>query len=122
MDHRGGVVVDAFLLLLVDGHDERDVVFACEVLHQADGGAVGHRLGEIVPAGFLLGAEIRPVENLLKTDDLRARGRGLSDIADVLVDHGFFHLLEGQSDGSDVGGLNQRAADDSGHSRVLFIS
>jgi hypothetical protein len=68
-DHGGGVVVDAFLLDLVDRDDQRDVVLARQVLHEADGGAVRDGLGEIVPAGGLLGAEIRAVEDLLQAHD-----------------------------------------------------
>ncbi len=115
VDHRGGVVVDAFLLELVDRDDEGDVMLARQVLHQPDGGAVGDRLGEIVPAGGLLGAEVRAVEDLLQADDLRAGFRGLPDVIDVLVDHGLLGGFERSVRRRDVGGLNQRAADISGH-------
>ena len=88
VDHGGGVVVDAFLLDFVDGNDEGDVVLPGQVLHQPDGGAVGDGLGEVVPLGGLLGAEVGPVEDLLQADDLGAGFGGLLDVGDVLVDHG----------------------------------
>ena len=119
MDDGGGVVVDAFLLDLVDGHDQGDVVLPRQVLHQADGGAVGDRLGEIVPLGGLLGAEVRTVEDLLQADDLRAGFGGLLDVGHVLVDHGLLGGFERGVGRRGVGGLNQRTANDARHETPL---
>ena len=70
------------------------MVLAREILHEADGGAVGIGFGEVVPAGLLLGAEVGAVEDLLEADDLRAGFGGLPDIADMLVDHALLDLGE----------------------------
>src|SRR5664280_336070 len=119
VDDGGGVVVDACLLDFVDGHDEGNVILLRQILHEADGGSVGDGLGEIVPAGGLLGAEVGPVEDLLEADDLRAGPGGLLDISDVLIDHG---LLGGGKRGvrrGGVSGLNQRTANDARHENSL---
>src|SRR5580658_9208358 len=47
LDHRGGVVVDAFLLHLIYRYDQRDMVLARQVLHETDGGPAGNGLGKI---------------------------------------------------------------------------
>src|ERR1039458_236603 len=62
VDDGGGVVIDAFLFHFVNGNDQGDVELARQILHEPDGGAIGNRLGEIVPAGSLFGAEIRSEE------------------------------------------------------------
>ena len=79
MNDGGGVVEDAFLLDFVDGHDHGDAQFAGECLHEADGGAVGDGLSDVVPSDGLFGAEVGAVENLLEADDLGAGGGGLAD-------------------------------------------
>src|SRR5215469_3017037 len=71
VDHRGGVVEDAFLLLLVDGHDQDHAVFAGHVAHEPHGRPVRHRLGPGVPLGLLHLAEVRAVEEFLKAGDAR---------------------------------------------------
>src|SRR5215470_3418005 len=72
VDHRGGVVEDTFLFLLVDGHDQDHVVFAGHVAHEPHGRPVRHRLGPGVPLGLLHLAEVRAVEEFLKAGDARA--------------------------------------------------
>src|ERR1039458_1903830 len=119
VDDGGGVVVDACLLDFVDGHDEGNVILLRQILHEADGGSVGDGLGEIVPAGGLLGAEVGPVEDLLEADDLRAGPGGLLDISDVLIDHGLFGDLKRGVRRGGVGGLNQRTANDTSHENSL---
>src|ERR1035437_5115713 len=119
VDHGGGVVEQACLLDFVDGYDERDVMLLGQIPHEADGGPVGDGLGEIVPAGSLLAAEVGSVEDLLEANDLRAGSGGLLDIGDVLIDHG---LLGGGKRGvrwGGVGGLNQRTANDARHENSL---
>src|SRR5215813_4007850 len=79
VDDRGGVVEDAFLLLLVDRHDQHHLVLTRDVTHQPDGRPVGHRLGPGVPLGLLHLAEVRSVEELLQAGDARALGGGVPD-------------------------------------------
>ena len=55
------------------------------VLHQPDRRPMGNRFGRIVPARFLLCTKIRPVENLLQTNGLRARFCSLPNILEVLI-------------------------------------
>src|SRR5450432_2124284 len=88
VDHRGRVVIYARLLHLVNRHDDRHAMFPGQILHQLYGGPVRDTLREIVPAGSLLRAEVRPVKNLLQATDLRPGIGGLLDIGHVLVDHG----------------------------------
>ena len=58
-----------------------------ELAHQLRGRPVGHSLGQLVPARFLLGTEVRTVKQLLQADDLcPALGR-FGDQRDVLLDH-----------------------------------
>ena len=90
-----------------------------QILHEADGGSVGDGLGEIVPLGGLLGAEVGPVEDLLEADDLGAGFGGLLDIGDVLVDHGLLGGFERGVGRRGVSGLNQRAANDARHETPL---
>ena len=66
-----------------------DVIYARQVLHQAGGGAVGNRLGDVVPFAVLHLAEVGAVEQFLVADDLRAFLSGLARIVHVLVDHRF---------------------------------
>jgi hypothetical protein len=42
----------------------------------------------------LLGAEIRPIEDFLQADDLRAGIRSLAHEADVFLDHGLLLFRE----------------------------
>src|SRR5215475_1240696 len=79
VDDRGGVVQDAFLLRLVDRHDEHHLVLTRDVTHQPHGRPVGHRLGPRVPLGLLHLAEVRSVEELLQAGDARALGGGVPD-------------------------------------------
>ena len=67
-------------------------MLARQFLHALDGGAVGDRLGEIVPAGLLFGAEVRAVEDFLEAGDLRAALRRLGDVRFVLVHHRVLHF------------------------------
>ena len=94
-------------------------MLAGEVAHQTDGGAVGDRLGEVVPPGGLLGAEVGAVENLLQADDLRAGRRRLTDVLDVLVDHGLLGGFERGVGRGGVGSLNERAPHVTGHEILL---
>ena len=111
VDDGRGVVVDAVLLDLVDRNDQRDVECFGEVLHQPDGGAVGDGLGEVVPAGGLLGAEVRAVEDLLEADDLGAGLRRIFYIGDVLVEHRLLGHFERAVGSRRVGGLDQGTPD-----------
>ena len=115
VDDGGGVEVDAGHLLFVDRDDDHHVVLLGDLLHQLGGGAVGDALGQFVPAGVLLGAEIRAVEKFLQAEDLRFLLRGLLDQLEVLVDHGLANLRQRTIGGNGVAGLNQGAADIAGH-------
>ena len=57
---------------------------SADLAHPGDRGPV-FRLRGAIPLGVLLGAEVRPVEDLLETDDLSALARGVGDHLDVLV-------------------------------------
>ena len=65
VDHCGRIVVNTFLLAFVDGNDQRQVMAPRLLLHQVNGGAVGHRLREVIPFGGLFRAKIRAVKNFL---------------------------------------------------------
>ena len=78
VDHRRRVVVDAGEVLLVDRHDQHDLMLPGDLGHQPGRGAVGHGLGQFVPSRLLLGAEVRAVEQLLQADDLRPRSAALA--------------------------------------------
>src|SRR5215469_2691360 len=76
VDDRGGVVQDAFLFLLIDGHDQDHVVLAGHVAHEPHGRAVRDRLGPGVPLGLLYLAEVGAVEEFLQAGDLCALRSG----------------------------------------------
>ena len=116
IDHRRGVVINAFLFDFVNRHDQRHVMLARQLLHALDGGAVRDRLGQIVPAGLLLGAEIGAVEDFLKAGDLRAALRPRRRYMLMLRDHRLLHFFKRTIGAGDISGLNQRAADHAGHS------
>src|SRR6202050_1860737 len=89
VDHRGGVVVDAGVLLLVHRRDDHDAVPAGHVLQQRGRRTPGDLLGVGVVVGVLHLAEVRSVEQFLQADHLRAgRGRG-GDMAHRRLDHRF---------------------------------
>jgi len=90
-------------------------VFGGDLLHELDGGAIGHRLGHLIPAGILLGTEIRAVENFLQAQDLNLLFGGLLDQLQVLVNHGLLDLFQRVAGAKHVGGLNQSAADVTRH-------
>src|SRR5262244_1846273 len=113
VDDRGGVVQDAFLLRLVDRHDEHHLVLTRDVTHQPDGRPVGHRLSPGVPLGLLDLAEVRPVEEFLQAGDAHALGRGIPDRR-----HGVLHhrvLIAGPLL------LNQGGTYDIGHAGLLSL-
>ena len=83
----GGVVEEAGDLLLEDGHDHHHAVLPGQVLHQADGRSVGHRLRQLPPPVVLLGGEVGAGEQLLEAEDLDAPAGGLLDQRNMLVQH-----------------------------------
>ena len=115
VDHGGRVVVHAGQVLFVHRHDDHHLVLLGQVLHQLGRRPVGNPLGEVVPLDLLLGAEVRAVEQLLQADDLDALFGGLGDHGDVLVDHRLLDLLDRRRGRLAERGLNQSAADNSGH-------
>src|SRR2546425_6667338 len=88
VDDRGGVVVDAGLVLLVHRHDEHHAVLARELLHELRGGTVRDLLRVAVVLAVLHLAEVRPVEELLKAHHLRPLLGRVGDVGGVLLDHG----------------------------------
>src|SRR6266568_3855508 len=120
VDHRRGVVVDSRLLLLVHRHHQHHLVLPGQLLHEGDGRPVGDTLGQVVPARLLLGAEVRPVEQLLQAEDLDLLARGPIDQLQVLVDHG---LLDGRQAGLrtlHVPGLDEAGTHDAPHGALLL--
>jgi hypothetical protein len=87
----GGVVEHAGHLLLVDRDDDRHLVLGGD-LRDGLGRGAGHRLGGVVPALVLPGAEVGAVEDLLQAEDLDALPAGLLDERDVLVEHRLLDL------------------------------
>jgi hypothetical protein len=122
VDDGGGVVIDAGLLLFVDGHDHDHPVLAGELSHELGGGAAGDGLGERVPARLLLGAEIRAVEKLLQAQDLGLLASGLLDESHVLLDHRLLDSGQSRIRSLDVPGLDQSAANDARHGPLSFRS
>ena len=115
VDDCGGVVVDAGLLTLVDGHDHRHLVLARVGRHRF-GGRAGHGLGQVVPVRVLRRTEVGPVEHFLQAEDLHATTAGLLDERDVRGNRGVAHLGDRHRwIGDGRGRLNQAAADVSGH-------
>ena len=94
IDHRGSVEVQARHLLFVDRNHDHHAVLGGDLLHQLGGRAIGHALGQVVPANVLLGAEIRTVEKFLQAEYLHFLLRGLLDQLQVLVDHGLLDFRQ----------------------------
>src|SRR5579859_3403703 len=87
VDDRSGVVVDAFLLRLVDRYDQHHLVLARDITHQPHGRAVGHRLGPGVPLRLLHLAEVRAIEEFLQAGDTRALGCRVTDRRHRVLHH-----------------------------------
>src|SRR5882762_7346225 len=116
VDDRGGVEVDAGHLDLVDRDDEHHLMFFRELLHQRDRGAVRDALGQFIPASLLFGAEVGAVEKLLQAEDPHLFLCGIGDQALVLGDHFLFDFGERELFRRPLTlGLNQAAANDTGH-------
>src|SRR5207237_9366933 len=60
-DHRRGIVINAFLLDLINRHDDDEMVLTRRLLHESNRRTVRNTLGKVIPAGLLFGAEIRSV-------------------------------------------------------------
>src|ERR1700757_30530 len=92
------VVVDPLRLDLIYRHDQGQLQFLRQRLHQLNRLPVGNWFRKVIPARRLLGAEIRAVENLLKARDLGACCGSMADHRNVLVDHGPLARFEGLVD------------------------
>src|SRR6185436_15367175 len=77
-------------------------------------------LRRLVPLGLLLRAEVRPVENLLQTADLRPLVRRLLYQPEVLLDHRLLDLGEIGRVRQRVAGLNQRGSCDAWHGQSVI--
>src|SRR5882762_8022016 len=116
VDDCGGVEVDAGHLDLVHWDDEHHLMFFRELLHQRDRGAVRDAFGQFIPASLLFGAEVGAVEKLLQAEDLHLFLCGIGDQALVLGDHFLFDFGERELFRRPLTlGLNQAAANDTGH-------
>src|SRR5260221_1171301 len=82
------VAIDARSLAFEDGGDEYDAELCGELLHDG-GGGTGDRLRHVEALVLLRLAEIRRVEELLETDDLRAARSRFPNARDGGVDIGF---------------------------------
>src|SRR5262245_10465452 len=121
IDNRGGVVIDAGHFLFVDRHHHHHSVLAGKLLHVFDGGALRNMLDHLVPAGVLLGTEVRSIEEFLKTEQLHPFPSRFLDERQMLVDHAALHIGRAAVE-RDVGlGLNQPAANHPCHV-VLRVS
>jgi len=87
VDDRGGVVVDARLILLVDRRDDHHPVLRGLLLEELRRRAVGDLLGVGVALGVLDLAEVRAVEELLQADRLHPLLRGGVDVPEMPLDH-----------------------------------
>ena len=115
VDDGGGVVVDAFDFDFVDGNDEDHLMFFRQLTHQLGGGSVGDLFGDVVPAGFLFGAKVGAVEELLEAENLHALFGGLFDHGDMFFDHGVTNGGGVFGSGVSGGGLNEAGFDDARH-------
>ena len=104
---------ERLLVLLVHRRHDDHAGLLGEVLHPLGRRAVGDQLGVAVVAGVLDLAEVRPVEQLLEQDELGTLLGGLVGSLLVLLDHRF--LVAGPA------GLDERAADGSGHVGVTSL-
>lgn len=93
VNHRGGVVVHACHSELVNGDDDHHAVLFRDLLHALHGRA-GDRLGEVVPARVVLGAEIGAIEKFLITEYLDTVPGCFLGERDVLLEHGLLDLFQ----------------------------
>src|SRR5207249_3883315 len=114
--------IDTRLLLFIDRHDKDDAMFLSDLGEALRRWAVRHALRQLIPFRLLLGAEVRPVEQLLKANDLCAAIGSLSDKLLVLFDHRPLDLFRGRRGQLAQRRLNQTAANDSGHRSFLHSS
>ena len=121
VDHRRSVVVDARLLFLVDRRDDHHPMLLRQLAHERNRRPVGHALGQVVPAGFLLGAEVGAVEELLQAQDLHLLARRLADERHVAVDHRLLDRGEIPLGSEHVPRLDESAAHRPGHTKRLLV-
>src|SRR2546425_4434553 len=116
VNDRGSVEVDAGHLDFVDRHDQHHLVFLGELLHCRDGRTGGNLLGELIPAGLLLGAKVRAIKNFLEAGGLPFLFGRVGDQVFVFGDHFFFDFGERKLFRRPFPlGLNQAPADETGH-------
>src|SRR6266550_6918007 len=84
-------------------------------LHQARRWPIWDLLHGIVPPRILLGAEIRPRENLLHAHYLHTLASGLLEQLQMLLDVRFANLCERLIGRARVRRLNQATLNDTGH-------
>ena len=87
VDHRGGVVIDAGKIFLVDRHDQDHPESLRRLAHQVDRISARNFFGDAVPPHRLLGAKIRPVKQFLHAEDLDPAFCRVLDHRHVLFSH-----------------------------------
>src|SRR5437899_8155617 len=90
VDHSGGVVVDAGLVLFVHRDDQHHPVFLGKLLHELRRRTLGNLFRVAVVLDVLDLAEVRPVEELLQAHHLRALLGRVADVLHVPLDHRVF--------------------------------
>jgi len=95
VNHGSRVVEEASHLLLIHGEHHHHVEFSREFLETLGRWAVRNRLGIVVVLDVLHLAEVRAIEQLLKTDHLRTCVSGFSGVLLMKLDHRF--LVSGQN-------------------------
>ena len=90
VNHCCGVVEESCLLLFIHRQNQDHVELLGERHETLGSGPLWDCFGVSVVLGVLHLAEVRTVEQLLETHDLRPLSGGLSGIFLVEVDHGFF--------------------------------
>src|SRR5262245_9690037 len=119
VDYGGGVVVDAGNLFFVNRHDEHHAVLSCDLAHSLNRRSLGDAFHHLVPAGLLLGAEVRAVEEFLETQKLHASPRRFVNERQVLVEHPLLDVVSGTFEGDVSLDLYQPAAHDPAHWTLL---
>src|SRR5688500_5306337 len=107
VNHRGGIVVHTGGFFFIDGNDDHHVVALRHFLHQLHRRAIWNFFYRVVPPGTLLGAEVRPGEDLLHADNLHALAPRLVEQLQVLLDIRFADFLQRLVGRARVGRLNQ---------------
>uniref|UniRef100_A0A0N4ZLB6 PE-PGRS family protein n=1 Tax=Parastrongyloides trichosuri TaxID=131310 RepID=A0A0N4ZLB6_PARTI len=111
VDHHQAVEI-VRSLALEDGDGQYDAQLPGHRLKLGHGRMLAPRIGGAEPLLFLRDAEVRPLEQLRRQDDLSALGRRLTDESDGLVDVRLHVLAVGGLDGGEMEGTAARQGGD----------